>query len=140
MQRADIMRNKFLGTGEPGFHPFRKIRIMLAGLRFVFRYEFSVAYKLVLSAVVLVFALIFRQWLDFEIIFISTGFVVVTEMLNTAIEAICDFIEPRKNEKIKAIKDVGAAAVGISIFIWFGVMVFNGGHLLFIIRVYLLTK
>lgn len=47
MQRAVIMRNKFLGTGEPGFHPFRKIRIMLAGLRFVFRYEFSVAYKLV---------------------------------------------------------------------------------------------
>jgi diacylglycerol kinase (ATP) len=45
------MRNKFLGTGEPGFHPFRKIRIMPAGLRFVFRYEFSVAYKLVLFMV-----------------------------------------------------------------------------------------
>ena len=75
------MRNQFLGTGEPGYHPFRKIKIMLAGLRFVFRYEFTVAYKLVLSAVILVLALIFRQWLDFEIILISTGFVVVTEML-----------------------------------------------------------
>lgn len=134
------MRNKFLGTGEPGYHPFRKIRIMLAGLRFVFRYEFTVAYKIVLSAVILVLALIFRQWLDFEIILISTGFVVVTEMLNTAIEAICDFIETRENEKIKAIKDIGAAAVGISIFIWFFAMVFNGAHLFFTIQAYLSAK
>ena len=134
------MRNKFLGTGEPGYHPFRKIRIMLAGLRFVFRYEFTVAYKLVLSAVILVLALIFRQWLDFEIILISTGFVVVTEMLNTAIEAICDFIETRENEKIKAIKDIGAASVGISIFIWIMVIIFNGAHLFSIIQAYLLAK
>jgi diacylglycerol kinase (ATP) len=140
MQRAVRMRNKFLGTGEPGYHPFRKIRIMLAGLRFVFRYEFTVAYKLVLSAVILVLALIFRQWLDFEIILISTGFVVVTEMLNTAIEAICDFIETRENEKIKAIKDIGAAAVGISIFIWIMVIIFNGAHLFSIIQAYLLAK
>jgi len=134
------MRNKFLGTGEPGYHPFRKIRIMLAGLRFVFRYEFTVAYKLVFSAVILVLALIFRQWLDFEIILISTGFVVVTEMLNTAIEAVCDFIETRENEKIKAIKDIGAAAVGISIFIWVMVIIFNGAHLFSIIQAYLLAK
>jgi diacylglycerol kinase (ATP) len=65
---------------------------------------------------------------------------VVTEMLNTAIEAICDFIETRENEKIKAIKDIGAAAVGISIFIWIMVIIFNGAHLFSIIQAYLLAK
>ena len=47
------MRNKFLGTGEPGYHPLRKLRVVLSGLRYAALYDFSVAYKLVLSAVVL---------------------------------------------------------------------------------------
>lgn len=127
------MRNKFLGTGEPGYNPLRKMRVILAGLRFVFRYELPVAYKLVLSTMILILAFIFRQWLDFEIILLATGLVVVTEMLNTAIEAICDFVEIKENEKIKAIKDVGAAAVGISILIWLLIMIFNCAHLISII-------
>jgi hypothetical protein len=44
--------------------------------------------------------------------------VLITEMMNTAIEALCDFIEVRHNEKIRVIKDVAAAAVGISIAVW----------------------
>ena len=109
------------------------MRVILAGLRFVFRYELTVAYKLVLSTMILILAFIFRQWLDFEIILLATGLVVVTEMFNTAIEAICDFVEIRENEKIKAIKDVGAAAVGSSILIWLLIMIFNCAHLISII-------
>lgn len=40
------------------------------------------------------------------------------EIFNSAIEALCDFVETRHNEKIKVIKDIAAAAVGISIFAW----------------------
>ena len=40
------------------------------------------------------------------------------EVFNTAIEAICDFMETRSNEKIRIIKDISAAAAGITIFIW----------------------
>jgi len=54
------MRNKFLGIGDPGYHPLRKIKIILAGLWFAVRYEFSVAYKMVFSALVLLLALLFR--------------------------------------------------------------------------------
>jgi len=28
------VRNKFLGTGEPGYHPLRKLRTVCSGLRF----------------------------------------------------------------------------------------------------------
>jgi len=128
------MRNKFLGTGEPGFHPLRKIRIMLAGLGFVMRYEFTVAYKIILSVLILIPSLIFRRWLDFEMIFLATGLVLVTEMLNTAIEALCDFVETRENEKIKAIKDVGAASVGISMMIWLTVMISSIAELIPIVK------
>lgn len=27
------MRNRFLGTGEPGYHPLRKLRTVFSGLR-----------------------------------------------------------------------------------------------------------
>jgi diacylglycerol kinase len=123
------MRNKFLGTGDTGYHPLRKIKVVLAGLRFAVRYDFSVAYKMVLSSVIIALALIFQQWVDFAMILLATGLVLTAELLNSAIEALCDFLEPRENEKIGAIKDIAAAAVGISIVVWLAVVVFDVIHL-----------
>ena len=123
------MRNKFLGTGDAGYHPLRKIKVVLAGLRFAIRYDFSVAYKMVLSSVIIALALIFQQWVDFAMILLATGLVLTAELLNSAIEALCDFLEPRENEKIGAIKDIAAAAVGISIVVWVVVVVFDVVHL-----------
>jgi len=40
------MRNKFLGTGDAGYHPVRKIRTVFSGLRYAVMYDFSVACKL----------------------------------------------------------------------------------------------
>ncbi len=51
------------------------------------------------------------------------------ELLNSAIETLCDFLEPRENAKIGAIKDIAAAAVGISIVVWVVVVVFDVIHL-----------
>ena len=112
------MRHKFLGTGEPGYHPLRKIRTVFSGLRYAVLYDWSVTYKLILSAVVLVLAFVFRQWLDVLLILLATAFVIVAEIFNSAIEAICDFMETRENPKIKVIKDMAAAAVGIAMLVW----------------------
>ncbi len=116
------MRNKFLGTGAPGYHPVRKVRTVISGLRYAVLYDASVAYKLVLSAVVLVAAFALRAWVDFLLIVLVTAFVVVAEMFNSAIEALCDFVEVRHNEKIKVIKDIAAAAVGLTIVVWIVVL------------------
>lgn len=123
------MRNKFLGTGDAGYHPLRKIKVVLAGLRFAIRYDFSVAYKMGLSSFIIALALIFQQWVDFAMILLATGLVLTAELLNSAIEALCDFLEPGENEKIGAIKDVAAAAVGIRIVVWLVVVVFDVIHL-----------
>ena len=40
------MRNKFLGTGESGYRPLRKIATVFSGLRYAVLYDFSVTYKL----------------------------------------------------------------------------------------------
>jgi diacylglycerol kinase (ATP) len=112
------MRHKFLGTGEAGYHPLRKIRTVFSGLRYAVLYDWSVTYKLMLSVVVLILAFAARSWVDFLLILVVTGFVLVAEILNSAIEALCDFVETRHNEKIKIIKDIAAAGVGIAIFTW----------------------
>ena len=112
------MRNKFLGTGEPGYHPLRKLLTVFSGLRFAALYDFSVAYKLVFSALLAAAAFWLREWVDVLLILFATALVLITEMMNTAIEALCDFVETRHNEKIRVIKDVAAAAVGISIALW----------------------
>lgn len=112
------MRHKFLGVGEPGYHPLRKIATVVSGLRYAVLYDWSVAYKLALSMVVLAGAFTLRAWLDFLLILVVTAFVLVAEIVNSAIEALCDFVEERHNEKIKVIKDIAAAAVGIAILTW----------------------
>jgi diacylglycerol kinase (ATP) len=123
------MRNKFLGTGEPGYHPLRKIRTVLSGLRYAVLYDASVAYKLIVSAVVLAAAFALREWVDFLVIVVATSMVLSAEMMNSAIEALCDFVEPRHSEKIRVVKDIAAGAVGVSIFAWLTAIVIEVSRL-----------
>lgn len=122
------MRHKFLGIGEPGYHPLRKLRTVASGLRYAVAYDWSVKYKLIASAIVLAGAFAMRAWVDFLLIVVVTAFVVFAEMMNSAIEALCDFVEERHNEKIKVIKDIAAAAVGIAIFAWMVVIAVEIGR------------
>ena len=124
------MRHKFLGIGEPGYHPLRKLRTVFSGLRYAVLYDWSVTYKLVLSGGILIVAFSLRAWVDFLVILLATAFVVFAEIINSAIEALCDFVEARHNEKIKVIKDIAAAAVGIAIFAWLVVIIVEVGRLL----------
>jgi diacylglycerol kinase len=119
------MRNKFLGTGEPGYHPLRKFRTIFAGLRYAVFYDFSVAWKLAVSLVVLVAAMFARDWVDVVLIIVVTALVLVAEIMNSAIEALCDFVETRHNEKIGIIKDIAAAGVGIAMLAWLLVLGFE---------------
>jgi len=112
------MRNKFLGTGTPGWHPLRKVGTVFSGLRYAVFYDAAVAYKLVLSAAVLAAAFALRAWVDVLLILLVTVLVLIAELVNTAIEALCDFVEARHDQRIKVIKDIAAAAVGLAIFVW----------------------
>lgn len=116
------MRNKFLGTGDPGYHPLRKLAVILAGLRYAVLHDFSVLYKVVISLLILSPVLWLRDWVDAALILLATGMVVAVELFNTAIEALCDFVETRHNEKIRIVKDVAAAATGLVILAWWIVL------------------
>ncbi len=116
------MRNKFLGTGEPGYRPLRKLVVIAAGLRYAVLHDFSVMYKVVLSMLVLALAVWLRDWVDAATVLLATGLMVAAELFNTAIEALCDFVETRHDEKIGIIKDIAAAATGMVILAWWIVL------------------
>ena len=51
---------------------------------------------------------------DWIAVVFAFGFVIVMEIVNSAIEGIADFVSPEKHEMIKKIKDLSAAAVLIA--------------------------
>ncbi|MEM9831990.1 MAG: diacylglycerol kinase family protein [Bacteroidota bacterium] len=93
----------------------RSFRHAIDGLRALFKEEHNARVHLIVTILVLVLGAIFNisatEWL---IIILTIGFVFVTEILNTAIEDIADFISPQRDNRIKQIKDFGAAAVLLS--------------------------
>ena len=48
---------------------------------------------------------------DVALILLVCFLVLIAETINTAIEKICDFVEPNFNKKIGIIKDISAGAV-----------------------------
>lgn len=55
--------------------------------------------------------------LEWFMVIIAIALVFITEMLNTAIEFLCDKVEPSIDPQIKRIKDISAAAVLLSAII-----------------------
>lgn len=102
---------------------------MLSGLRIAVATEFSVAYKVALSVIFLVVSFISQQWIELTLIFFATGLMLIAELFNSALEALCDFVESRPNEQIRIIKDISAAAVGISILVWAVTLILESSHL-----------
>ncbi len=85
------------------------------GIKMAFKEEPNFRIHVVATIMVIAAGLYFKlsttEWLAIVIVI---GLVLLTELLNTAIENIADFISPERHEKIKTIKDIAAAAVLIS--------------------------
>jgi diacylglycerol kinase len=113
------MSNKFRSSG---YHPIQKLKVILSGLHVAVVSDFSVAYKVILSVPVLGFSFFFRQWVDVGLILLAMGLMLISELFNSAIEVLCDLVEPQQNEHIRVTKDIAAAAAGLSIAVWAAIL------------------
>lgn len=107
-------RNKKFSINER-LHSFR---YGMNGIKIIFRYEHNFRIHCLLAAIV-VFAGIFAglketEWL---VILIVSGLVFISEIFNSAIEYMADYVSPGYSELIRKVKDVAAAAVLISAII-----------------------
>ena len=107
---------------EPGYHPLRKIRIGLSGIRQAVLLDFTVRFKLALSLVFLAIAGAYETLFHFLFVLTVTGVMLLAEILNTCVEALCDLVQPGYDERIKQIKDMAAGAALIAIVIWYVVL------------------
>ena len=107
--------------GKRPSSPRRKARIILLGL-WRAAHDFNVAYKMAVSAVVLVLAGVAWKWLDLAVIAVATGVLLMSELFNTALEQLCDIVQPEYDERVGAVKDMAAAAAGTGTVAWLAVM------------------
>lgn len=114
--------DKPVRTWKQNYHPWRKVKIALVGIRAAVLLDFSVQYKVVIAILFLGVAAYIKSLSDFLFILTVTGVMLIAEIMNTVIETICDYINPQHDPKIGLIKDMAAGAAGIAIAIWLVVL------------------
>lgn len=82
------------------------------GLKVLFKVEHNARIHLFAAILVCLSGFLFdvSKW-EWLVIIIIIGLVFMMEIVNSAIERIANFISPERNEEIKKIKDLAAAAV-----------------------------
>lgn len=88
-----------------------------AGIGHCFKSEHNFRIHSILAIVVLIFSVVFNitvmEWIA---VGFCIAFVVTMELLNTAIEYLCDIVYKEVHPGIKKIKDISAAAVLLAAF------------------------
>jgi diacylglycerol kinase len=93
-------------------------RFALNGLWSLIKYEHNSRIHLAGAITAIILGLIFKlNSSEWSLIIIVIGLVFITELLNSAVESLADYINPEWNELIKKAKDYSAAAVLISAII-----------------------
>ena len=92
----------------------KSVRFSFRGIWILITTEASIKVQLFIALIATVMGFYFdistTEWL---IQTLMIAIILVAESLNTAIEKLCDFVQPDYDQKIKVIKDISAGAVGI---------------------------
>ena len=85
------------------------------GLKILLKEEHNARLHLLAAIIVMIVGVVLEvSTMEWIALVFAIGLVITTEILNSSIENIADFISPAKHEKIKKIKDLAAAGVLIS--------------------------
>ena len=90
----------------------QSFRFAIKGIKNLIINEHNARIHLTALLVVIGLGLFFKlELMEWVAITIVSGIVILTELINTAIENLADIVEPKWNEKIGKIKDYSAGAV-----------------------------
>lgn len=106
----------------------KSFKYAFTGLKTLFQAEPN-AWIHISAAVITVGLGFFCRINSLEWLFVITAIalVIAAELINTALEVLCDFVQPEKHEAIKKVKDLAAGAVLV-----LSAGAFLGGLILFI--------
>ena len=93
----------------------QSLQFAISGIITFFRNERNGQIQLVAAIIVVTLGLVFqidtKEWL---VVVLCILMVVTLEMINTALEQLCDVVQPDYHPQIKIIKDIAAGAVLIA--------------------------
>ncbi|WP_442795359.1 diacylglycerol kinase family protein [Pelobium manganitolerans] len=82
------------------------------GLKVLLAEEHNARIHMVVAVLVVIFGFIMDiGYAEWGLLLFTIGFVLVAEIFNTCVEAVCDVLCPEKDIRIKKIKDLAALAV-----------------------------
>lgn len=98
-----------------------------AGLITTLKYERNVRIHLFAAIIVLIFSLLLKinrfEWL---FIILAISLVLISELINSVIERLIDYLKPERNIHAKEIKDISAGVVLLATFtaVIIGIIIF----------------
>jgi diacylglycerol kinase len=111
---------------------FESLKFAFRGFRSLLKNEHNSRIHFMAAIAVIIGGIILKiNPFEWSLVILVIGIVFLTELLNSSLEALADFIDPEWNESIRKAKDYAAAAVLISAII--SVVV---GALIFIPRIF----
>jgi len=99
----------------------------LRGLLKTIKEEQNLKIQFIISFIVIILSIFFKvSLIEWCILIISMLIVIITEIINSALERVADIIKPRIHDYVKEIKDIMAAAVMLSAIssIIIGILIF----------------
>ena len=91
-----------------------KCKYSLQGLSYCFKNESSFLFVTICACLIIIIGIYFDiSFLEWVMSFGSLAFILIIELINTAIEATVDMVTQEYNEYAKIAKDCGSAATGL---------------------------
>jgi len=90
----------------------KKFKDAFNGIFVAFKSQQNIKIHFFISIIVFGMGIFFQlKTFEWSLILLCIGLVMAAEIFNTAIEKLCDFVEPHHHKKIGIIKDFSAGAV-----------------------------
>lgn len=114
-------------NNKPKYHLLKNTRYALEGFIYAFKTESSFRLELFCAVFIILGIVLVDTTLSNKLILLVSGILVlITELLNSAIENVVDLVTKEYAPLAKTAKDIGAAAVMISIVLhivcWFFIL------------------
>lgn len=90
----------------------RSFKYAFSGLFAIFKREHNVRIHFIAAILAIALGIVLKiSRVEWTVLIIAIGLVFITELINSAIEELSDFVSSDHNEHIKRVKDYSAAAV-----------------------------
>ncbi len=97
----------------------------LVGIYTAFKREPNLSLQLFVGISFTIFGIFHQRWVTAVANLILMSIVISLEMLNSAIETLCDLVQPDYHPKVKIIKDIAAGAVLMVALSWLVVILYQ---------------